>query len=181
MSEEVNPQEVKLEDFFSKVLSIVGKTTDIEISELLRGRHKTIAVAESITGGLLSARLTNIPRSSEYFIGGIISYNNRIKVQELGVPASVIAKAGAVSSDVAVLMAEGIKRRYRTDFGLSVTGSAGPDPHPPAPVGLVYVALAFDSGTEWKEIRLQGTRPEIREKAAQAALGLLWFQLGGEV
>lgn len=178
---EAKPQEVKLEDFFSKLLSTVGKTTDFEIAELLKKNHKTISTAESVTGGLVSARLTDTPGSSDYFIGGIVCYSNRIKIQELGVPAAVIAKDGAVSSSVAVLMAEGIKRRFKTNIGIATTGCAGPEPLPPFPVGLVYVAVSTDTGTEWKELNLSGTRVEIREKAAQAALGLLWFALGGEI
>ncbi|MBI5700824.1 CinA family protein [Candidatus Saganbacteria bacterium] len=181
MEEEVKPLEVKLEDFFSKLLNMVGKTTDLEISELLKKNHKTISVAESITGGLISARLTNLSGSSDYFIGGIVSYSNRIKIQELGIPAAIIAKEGPVSSQVAELMADGIRRRFKTNIGLAITGCAGPDPLPPAPVGLIYAAVAIGNQIEWKELRLQGSRAEIREKASQAALGLLWFALGGEI
>lgn len=179
--EEQKPVEVKIEDFFSKVLSMVGKFSDLEIADLLKKNHKTIAAAESLTGGMISTRLTNFAGSSAYFVGGLVCYNNRIKIQELMVPPAVIAKEGPVSSQVAVLMAEGIKRRFKTDIGLAITGCAGPDPVPPAPVGLVYTAVAIGNHTDWKELHLQGVRNEIREKAAQAALGLLWLMLGGEV
>ncbi len=179
--EELKPQEVKLEDFFSKVLSYVGKITDTDLANLLKESHKTISVAESITGGEISARLTNIPGSSDYFLGGIVCYSNRIKVQELQVPPQLIAKEGAVNKEVAMIMADGIRKRFKTDIGISITGSAGPDPMPKAPVGLVYVSVAMGQQIEWKELHLQGGRKEIREKAAQAALGLLWFMLGGEV
>jgi len=177
----VAESEVKLEDFFTRVLSIIGKTTEVEVAELLKKSGKTVAVAESLTGGLISSKLTSQPGSTEYFIGGIVSYHNRIKVMELGVPASVIAKESPVSKDVAVAMAEGIKRRYRTDIGLSATGVAGPTSTiPPKPIGLTYIALASNEGTNFKELHLTGTRGEIREKAAAAALGLLWLHLGGE-
>lgn len=173
--------EVKLEDFFTRVLSVIGKTTEVEVAELLKKTKKTISVAESLTGGLLSSKLTSQPGSSDFFIGGIVSYHNRIKVMELGVPASAIAQGSPVSKEVAVAMAEGIKKRYRTDIGLSVTGIAGPtSTTPPKPIGLTYIGLASDQGIVFKELHLTGGRGEIREKAAAAALGLLWLHLGGE-
>ncbi len=181
MVEETKPAEIKLEDFFTKVLSVIGKTTEDQLAELLKNSRATIAVAESLTGGLISSRLTAMPGSSEYFIGGIVCYNNRIKIMELGIPASVIAQKGPVSKEVAVAMAEGIRRRYRVEIGLSATGVAGPGGvSPPQPIGLTFIALASGRGTEYKELTLQGSRDEIRSKAAQAALGLLWLHLGGE-
>lgn len=177
---EVDPVEVKLEDFFTKVLSAIGKTTDEQIADILRKNKETVAVAESITGGLISARLTAIPGASDYFIGGIVSYHNRAKVMDVGVPASLISKHGPVSKEVAVAMAEGVRKRMLSSIGLSATGAAGPKPLPPAPVGMTYIAVSSEKGSEWKEIRLQGTRKEIREKATQAALGLLWLHMGGE-
>jgi PncC family amidohydrolase len=85
-----------------------------------------------------------------------------------------------VSKEVAVALAEEIRKRFRTDIGISSTGVAGPKPVPPTPVGRVYISVASNKKTEWKELNLQGTRSEIRTKAAQAALGLLWLHLGGE-
>lgn len=172
--------EIKLEDFFTKVLSVIGRTTDQQIADLLKKSKLTVAVAESITGGLISSRLTNVSGSSDFFIGGIVCYSPRVKVTQVGVPAGIISQYGIVSKEVAVSLAEEIKKRFRTDIGLSATGVAGPTPIPPAPVGRVYIALASNRETEWKELNLQGTRTEIREKAAQAALGLLWLHLGGE-
>lgn len=173
--------EVKLEDFFTRVLSVIGKTTEVEVAEILKKTKKTVAVAESITGGLLSSKLTSQAGSSEYFIGGIVCYNNRIKVMDLGVPANIIANESPVSKEVAIALAEGIRKRYRTDIGLSVTGIAGPTTTtPPKPIGLTYIGLASDQGSVFKELHLSGGRGEIREKAAAAALGLLWLHLGGE-
>ena len=177
----MEPVEIKLEDFFTKVLSVIGKTTEEQVAELLRKSKLTVAVAESLTGGLIASRLTSLPGSSDYFIGGVVCYNNRIKVMELGIPASLIAKEGSVSKEVALAMAEGIRKRYKADIGLSATGVAGPGGIiPPQPIGLTYVALASNRGTEYKEMHLQGARDEIRTKATQAALGLLWIHLGGE-
>ena len=172
--------EVKLEDFFSKMLESIGRITDDQVADILTRSHKTISVAESVTGGLLAGRLTNMSGSSNYFIGGIVSYHNRIKVAELMIPGALIAKDGPVSSSVACAMAEGIKKRFKTDLALATTGCAGPLPLPPAPVGLVYIALASEKGCECKELNLMGTRAEIRDKVVQAALGLLWLYLGGE-
>jgi PncC family amidohydrolase len=176
----IKPVEIKLEDFFTKMLSAIGRTTDGQIAELLKKNKSTISVAESLTGGLISSRLTAISGSSEYFIGGSICYHNRVKVMDVGVPPSLISKHGPVSMEVALAMAEGVRKHMRTDIGLAATGAAGPKPLPPAPVGLTYIALSSEKGSEWKELHLQGTREEIREKAAQAALGLLWLCLGGE-
>lgn len=178
--QDIRATEIKLEDFFTKVLSVIGRTTDQQIADLLRRSKQTVSVAESVTGGLLSSRLTSVAGSSDFFIGGIVSYSTRIKVANVGVPASIISQFGVVSKEVALSMAEEIKKRFRTDIGLSATGAAGPMPIPPAPVGRVYIALAGKSTVEFKELNLQGTRSEIREKAAQAALGLLWLYLGGE-
>jgi PncC family amidohydrolase len=101
-------------------------------------------------------------------------------VTQVGVPAALISQYGVVSKEVAIALAEEIKKRFRTDIGLATTGVAGPAPIPPAPVGKVYIALAGKSSVEWKELNLQGARAEIREKAARACLGLLWLYLGGD-
>lgn len=173
-------KEVKIESFSEKILAGLGRINDDQIAEILRERKQTVSAAESLTGGLVCERLTNIAGSSAYFMGGIVSYHSRIKVTELQIPGSLIAKHGPVSIEVAKAMAEGIRKRFKTDIGIATTGCAGPDPQPPAPVGLVYVAAASIKGTEFKELHLQGSRQEIREKAAQAAIGLLWEHLGGE-
>lgn len=173
--------DIKIEDFLTRVISVIGRTTEAEVSDLLKKARKTVSVAESITGGLISSRLTSLPGSSDIFIGGIVCYHNRIKVMELGVPASAIAQGSPVSQEVAIAMAEGIRKRYRSDIGLSATGIAGPTTvTPPKPIGLTYIAVASDMGSTCKEFHISGSRSEIREKAASAALGLLWLHLGGE-
>ncbi|MBU0687580.1 MAG: CinA family protein [Candidatus Margulisbacteria bacterium] len=172
--------EVKLESFFTKVLSVIGRTTDLQLASLMQKGHHTIAVAESLTAGMVCSRLANVARSSEYFLGGIVCYHNRIKVVEVGVPAALISKHGPVSKEVAVSMAENIRKKFKTEIGLSTTGLAGPKNEEGLHPGLVYIALATHQGCEFKEIHLQGTRNEIRRKAAQACLGLLWLHLGGD-
>lgn len=171
----------QLEDFFSKMMSAIGKTTDQEIADVLKKEKLTIAVAESLTGGLISERLSSAAGASEYFIGGIVCYTNRVKVMDLAVPPSLIAKEGPVSKDVAIALAENIRKKYRTHIGLSATGVAGPATvSPPKPIGLTYVALSSEKGSSCKELNLGGSRADIRQKAAQGALGLLWLHLSGQ-
>lgn len=134
----------------------------------------TLACAESCTGGLVAHRLTEVPGSSSYFMEGVVTYSNEAKTRLLGVPAELIERHGAVSAEVAEAMAEGVKRRAATDFGLSVTGIAGPGGGTPEkPVGLVYISLADDAHTEHRRIMLPGDRHLIRWRASQAALDLL--------
>jgi nicotinamide-nucleotide amidase len=134
----------------------------------------TLATAESCTGGLVAHRLTEVPGSSGYFNEGVVTYSNEAKTRLLGVPAELIEARGAVSAEVAEAMAEGVKRRADTDFGLSVTGVAGPGGGTEEkPVGLVYVALADDAHTEHRRLMLPGDRHLIRWRASQFALDLL--------
>jgi nicotinamide-nucleotide amidase len=134
----------------------------------------TLATAESCTGGLVAHRLTEVPGSSTYFTEGVVTYSNEAKTRLLGVPAHLIEAHGAVSAEVAEAMAVGVKARAETDFGLSVTGIAGPGGGTEEkPVGLVYVALADDAHTEHKRLLLPGDRHLIRWRASQFALDLL--------
>ncbi|HEX6626080.1 MAG TPA: competence/damage-inducible protein A [Pyrinomonadaceae bacterium] len=134
----------------------------------------TLATAESCTGGLVAERLTEIPGSSHYFMEGVVTYSNESKTRLLGVPAELIEAHGAVSAEVAEAMAEGVKRRAGVDFGLSVTGIAGPGGGTETkPVGLVYIALADDAHTEHRRLMLPGDRHLIRWRSSQAALDLL--------
>ena len=134
----------------------------------------TLSVAESCTGGLVAHRLTEVPGSSTYFMEGVVTYSNEAKTRLLGVPAELIESRGAVSPEVAEAMAAGVKRRADTDFGLAVTGVAGPGGGTPEkPVGLVYVALSDDAHTEHKRLMLPGDRHLVRWRASQFALDLL--------
>ena len=134
----------------------------------------TLAVAESCTGGLIAQRLTDVPGSSKYFIEGVVAYSNEAKTKTLGVDPVLLLEHGAVSAQVAEAMAEGIRRRAGTDFGLSVTGIAGPSGGTEEkPVGLVFIALASEALTEHRKFKLPGDRQLIRWRASQAALDLL--------
>jgi len=134
----------------------------------------TIAVAESCTGGLIAQRLTEVPGSSVYFMEGVVAYSNDAKIRTLGVDTELIARHGAVSAEVAEAMAEGVRARAETDFGLSITGIAGPGGGTDEkPVGLVYIALADDAHTESRKLNVPGDRHLIRWRSSQAALDLL--------
>src|SRR5436189_5464198 len=131
----------------------------------------TLSVAESCTGGLIAQRLTEVPGSSKYFIEGVIAYSNESKTRTLGVEPVLLLEHGAVSAPVAEAMAEGIRKRARTDFGLSVRGIAGPGGGTEEKRGgLVYIALADDVKTEHRKLKLPGDRQLIRWRASQAAL-----------
>ena len=134
----------------------------------------TLAVAESCTGGLIAQRLTEVAGSSKYFVEGVVAYSNDAKTRTLGVEPILLLEHGAVSAAVAEAMAEGVRERAATDFGLSVTGIAGPSGGTEEkPVGLVYIALASEIGTEHRKFTLPGDRHLIRWRASQAALDLL--------
>jgi competence/damage-inducible protein CinA-like protein len=137
-----------------------------------------LAVAESCTGGLVGTRLTEIPGSSDVFVGGVIAYDNRIKLEQLDVPEPVLAQHGAVSEQVARSMAEGAARRFDVPAAVAVTGIAGPGGGTPEkPVGTVWLASTLRGATLARKVLLPGSRHEIRARAAQAALHLLFRRL----
>ncbi|MFL6284423.1 MAG: competence/damage-inducible protein A [Pyrinomonadaceae bacterium] len=156
------------------VFAFRGETMEQVVGLRLAVGGFNLAVAESCTGGLIAHRLTEVPGSSSYFMEGVVTYSNEAKTRLLGVPEELIERHGAVSAEVAEAMAEGVKRRGATDFGLAVTGVAGPGGGTEEkPVGLVYVSLADDAHTEHRRIMLPGDRHLIRWRASQAALDLL--------
>jgi nicotinamide-nucleotide amidase len=156
------------------IFSFCGESMEEVVGlRLTLGRY-TLAVAESCTGGLIGERLTSVAGSSKYFIEDVVAYSNDAKTRTLGVEPMLLLEHGAVSAEVAEAMAEGVRQRANTDFGLSVTGIAGPDGGTPEkPVGLVYIALADDVQTEHRKFILPGDRNLIRWRASQAALDLL--------
>ena len=147
---------------------------EAEVGEILRKRKMTVAVAESCTGGLISSRITDSSGSSDYFIMGVVAYSNKIKENILRIPGSLIRKYGAVSGQVALEMAKGVRLIARADIGIGVTGIAGPAGGTRSkPVGLVYIALATGKKRLVKEFHFPGSRQEIKFQASQAALDLL--------
>src|SRR2546421_130034 len=158
----------------NSVFSFRGETMEEVLGRRLSITGFTLAVAESCTGGLIAQRLTNVPGSSKYFIEGVVTYSNESKTRLLGVDKELIREFGAVSQQVARDMARGVRHRANTDFGLAVTGIAGPDGGTKEkPVGLVYIALADDAHSEHKRLMLPGDREMIRWRASQAALDML--------
>lgn len=153
------------------VFSSGGESLEEVVGMYLVMRQKTVAVAESCTGGLLSERLTRVPGSSNYFLGGMVCYSNELKATLAGVPADLIAEHGAVSLAVAQAMAEGVRKRTGASLGIDITGVAGPGGGTPEkPVGLVFIALADENGTQIREFRFPGDRERVRHWATQLAL-----------
>lgn len=163
-----------------RIFSEGGRTLEEVAGERLRGRSQTLSVAESCTGGMLGARLTSVAGSSAYFLGGVTAYSNAVKRRLLGVPASVLRLAGAVSAPCARAMALGARRRLGSDWALSVTGIAGPGGGTAGkPVGTVYLGLAGPGGSAAaRRQRLLGDRESVRRRAAAAALLWLCRRLG---
>ncbi len=156
------------------VFSARGESLEEVVGMFLVMKHKTVAVAESCTGGLLSERLTRTPGSSNFFAGGAVCYSNELKTKLAGVPPSLIETHGAVSKPTAQALAEGIRQRAAASLGVGITGIAGPGGGTPEkPVGLVYIALADERGTEVREFRFPGSRERIRQWASQAALEMV--------
>lgn len=141
------------------------------LSNLLIKKSLTISVAESCTGGLIGHIITSTPGSSSYFMGGVISYSNRAKCDMLDVSEDTINKYGAVSAQAAKEMAGGVRKRFKSDLGLSVTGIAGPDGgSPEKPVGTVYIGLADKNSLFSEKYLFQGNREEIKRRTAETAL-----------
>jgi nicotinamide-nucleotide amidase len=157
-----------------RIFAHAGVTLEEVIAELLTTNRATIATAESCTGGLLAERLTRIPGSSSYFLGGVVSYSNERKTAWTEVRQEMIATKGAVSAEVAVALAEGIRRSVGSTFGVGITGIAGPSGgSEEKPVGTVHIALASPSGTKERLVHLPGDREMIRLYASQIALDMV--------
>jgi competence/damage-inducible protein CinA-like protein len=156
------------------VYSTDGRGLEEVLGEMLAARKFTIAVAESCTGGLIASRLTDVPGSSRYVERGVVTYSNASKIELLGVPAEMIAAHGAVSEAVATAMAEAIRTRSHVDFGIGVTGIAGPDGGTPdKPVGTVCIAATSAAGTRVRTFRFVGGREMVKFQASQAALDMV--------
>lgn len=154
------------------------ETLEYAVAMLLHKSNKTIAVAESCTGGLVSDKLTNIPGISEFFLGGVVAYSNKAKVDILDVPEEFILNHGAVSPQVAKAMAEGIQKRVSSNIGVGITGIAGPTGETKGkPVGLVYIAAVGNGFAEVKECRFRGSRIDIKNFSANTALNMIRLKL----
>jgi PncC family amidohydrolase len=151
-----------------------------QVGERLRRQGRWLAVAESCTGGLLGAALTDVPGSSTYFLGGVISYADRVKVEQLQVPAELLQHYGAVSEPVAAAMASGVRQLMRADIGISITGVAGPNAEGSKPVGLTFIGIdaptlppSRGGGQLTQRFQWTGDRWDNRRRSVVAALELL--------
>lgn len=141
------------------------------IGDQLRAKGWTLSIAESCTGGLICDRITDVPGSSDYFMGGMVNYSNESKEKHLGVPMDEIKKYGAVSPQVAKKMAQGVRKAFGTTIGLSTTGVAGPTGGTKEkPVGLVFIGLSHRRRTLVMKLDLKGNRRMIKEKATKKVL-----------
>ena len=144
------------------------------VGRMLTTRHMTLATAESCSGGLISNRITQVSGSSNYFLRGYVVYSNEAKADSLGVDPQLIQRHGAVSREVAEAMASKVRQRSKADVGLSTTGIAGPTGgSPEKPVGLVYIGLADEHGTQALEFRFTGNRDSVKKRTSQSALEML--------
>ncbi len=149
------------------------------IGDLLRERGWTLSIAESCTGGLICDRITDVSGSSDYFMGGMVNYSNESKEKHLGVPLAEIRRYGAVSSQVAKKMAQGVQEAFKTTFGLSTTGVAGPTGGTKrSPLGRVFIGLTAGKKVWVNKLDLKGNRREIKEKATEKALQFFYGKIG---
>lgn len=151
-----------------------------QVLDRLRAGGQTVAVAESLTGGLLAAALTDVPGASAAFRGGMVTYATELKTVLLGVDALMLARHGAVYPPVAVAMADGVRARLGATYGLATTGVAGPEPADGQPVGTAHIAVSVADDTVVRTIALTGDRQQIRRLTVEHALGLLLGRLGEE-
>lgn len=157
-----------------RIFSRDGSPLEEVVARLLTLNNTTISAAESCTGGLLAERLTSIAGSSSYFLGGVVCYSNEMKTAWTDVPKELIEAKGAVSAEVAIALAEGIRRRVGSTLGVGITGIAGPGGgSEEKPVGTVHIALASASGVKERALRFPGDREMVRMQASQAALDLV--------
>lgn len=151
-----------------------------DVHRLLAAREATVAAAESLTGGLLAAALTALPGSSARFRGAIVAYATDLKASLLDVPSTLLAAYGPVHPDVAVAMAEGVRRRCATTYGVALTGVAGPEPQGGRPVGTVHAAVAGPGAPTVRTVHVPGPRETVRSEAVLVALRLLRAGLAPE-
>jgi PncC family amidohydrolase len=151
----------------------VSGTEAREIVELLTARGQTVALAESLTGGLVTAALTSVPGASLVVRGGIVAYATDLKAVLLGVPRDLLARHGPVDPGVAAAMAAGIRARLDATYGVSTTGVAGPGPADGKPQGTVFIAVEGPSGAAGSGLQLAGDRQQVRIETVRRALSLL--------
>ena len=178
----IGPLQAEIERRLSSyVFGTDADTPQSVVHDLLKAQGQTLAVAESCTGGQIAAALTSVPGASKSFAGGIVAYDNSVKVAQLGVDAGTIERFGAVSSEVAEAMARGARERLGAGVALSTTGIAGPNGgSAEKPVGLVWFGLADADGVRTSKFQFRGDRDAIVSRATTMALNILWRHLRGD-
>ncbi|MBZ5605399.1 MAG: competence/damage-inducible protein A [Acidobacteriia bacterium] len=166
--EQVAPQIEEL--LGDRLYSRNGDTLETVVGKMLRERGATLSVAESCTGGMIGERITNVAGSSDYFVGGFLTYSDEMKVRLLGVDPALIAERTAVSAEVARAMAEGARARTCSTYALSITGEAGPESATGIPAGTLFLGFASEAGSEARKINVPGDRNRVRMLGAQSAL-----------
>ena len=164
---------IRAKDRIGNFVYSQGDPLEKIVGDLLKDRGLTLSVAESCTGGLISARIVNIPGSSEYFLGGVVVYSNELKEKLLGVKRETLDKFGAVSSQTCGEMLEGLRKRFGSDSGIAVTGIAGPGGSERKPEGLTYIGVYLRDEEVIEENLFEGSRNEKRLKASQRSFELL--------
>lgn len=158
-------------------MNIQVKVISREISEYLWRAGRTLSTAESCTAGTVASSIAALPGASNYFRGGVVTYVDELKTQLLGVPEELLAEKGAVSEEVAKAMVEGVLERLQTDYGIAVTGYAGPGGGPEAPVGTIFVAVGSRDGIDIRELTGDDGREENVARATLTALQMLLEKL----
>jgi nicotinamide-nucleotide amidase len=168
----IDPVHAEIEAILGKHLYGTDQTNlEESLVHELRRQGKTVAVAESVTGGQLAARITSVPGASQVFNGGVVAYTIPAKESLIGVTLGLLSEYGPVSKEAAVAMAEGARTRLGADVAIAITGNAGPTADVgDQPVGLILIALADADGTRVQEHRFRGTREDIQRRATQTAL-----------
>jgi nicotinamide-nucleotide amidase len=177
---QIAPVEAKLREELGEIVySVDDETLEAAVGRLLRERARTLATAESLTGGLVGGRVTAVAGSSDYYLGGVVAYATQAKTALLGVDRDLLAAAGAVSEPTAAAMAEGARRAFGADLGLATTGVAGPAEQGDRPVGTLCLGVADAAGTATSTLRAPGDRAQVRAWAVSVALDLLRRRLEG--
>ena len=162
------------------LIGFESDTVESVLADMLKQRGETLSVAESCTGGAVSARFTAMPGASDYFVGSVVSYSNDVKIRVLGVDAETLAEYGAVSEQVAIQMAEGVRRLTGSTYALSTTGVAGPDGGTPEkPVGTVWMAVATPEGTFARKMVYGSLRSQNIQRAGSNVINLLRLSILG--
>ncbi|SHM43791.1 CinA family protein [Cryptosporangium aurantiacum] len=160
---------------------MIPEPTAAGVLAALRARGATLATAESLTGGMLAARLVDVPGASAVFRGGLVAYATDLKATLVGVESALLDRLGPVAGEVAAALAEGARQRCGADWGLGTTGVAGPDPQDGKPAGTVFIGVAGPGGAPAvRELHLTGDRPAIRAATVDAVLSLLAERLTAE-